>query len=311
MAFDPAGFLVAHGLIGSSAGVLARPLAGGYWNENFRVKGPGVDWVVKHYRTRLKPTLFPNLPADEARALQVLKGMHVAPESVAFVEAGEGHGPVLVYRYYPGRPWVEDVGPVAELLRRQHAVETDGFRLLPSEPDEILADADRLPRAPEDDPLWREAQARRPQPGEVPRLERRVLVHTDVGPGNLIVGAQGVRLIDWQCPGLGDPAEDLWTFLSAAILILYQHPGLGPKEAARFVDAYGDPETRARLDFLAPYFAYRLAAYCCFRRYQLCGPGDEAARDRYERAARAQIDALPPPDSGGARLKPSPSATPS
>lgn len=307
MAFDPAEFLVARGLIGKGAEVVGRPLAGGYWNENFRVRAAGVDWVVKHYKTGLKPTLFPILPADEARALHLLTGAQVAPERVAFFEAGEGHGPVLVYRYYPGRPWVEDVGPVAELLRRQHAVESDGFRLLPTEPEEILADADRLPRPPEDDPLWREARARRPSPADGPRLKRRVLVHTDVGPGNLIVGARGVRLIDWQCPGLGEAAEDLWTFLSPAFLILYQHPGLGRKEATRFLGAYGDPETRVRLDFLAPYFAYRMATYCCFRRHQLSRPGDEAARDRYEQAARAEIGTLPAPGSGRTGLKPSPS----
>ena len=27
-----------------------------------------------------------------------------------------------------------------------------------------------------------------------------VLLHTDVVPGNLILGDEGLRLIDWQCP---------------------------------------------------------------------------------------------------------------
>ena len=39
-----------------------------------------------------------------------------------------------------------------------------------------------------------------------------------------------MRLIDWQCPALGDPAEDIACFLSPAMQVIY---GAGPLDAAR------------------------------------------------------------------------------
>jgi aminoglycoside phosphotransferase (APT) family kinase protein len=126
---------------------------------------------------------------------------------------------------------------------------------------------------------------------------RRSLVHTDVGAGNLIVGAGGIRLIDWQCPGVGDPAEDVWAFLSPAFQILFNHAPLTPQECETFMKAYGKEGTAARLAFLAPYFAYRMAAYCCLRRNELAGR-DPALSDRYRRAAVAQIAELSNPKAG-------------
>jgi thiamine kinase len=40
-----------------------------------------------------------------------------------------------------------------------------------------------------------------------------VLLHTDVVPGNLILGDKGLQLIDWQCPAIGDPIVDIMMFL--------------------------------------------------------------------------------------------------
>ena len=43
---------------------------------------------------------------------------------------------------------------------------------------------------------------------------RRTLVHGDVVPGNLIRSNDGLTVIDWQYPGIGDPADDIACFLS-------------------------------------------------------------------------------------------------
>jgi aminoglycoside phosphotransferase (APT) family kinase protein len=297
MVFDILDFLRRRGLISGTTDLTVTPLTGGFWNDNFRVRGAGVDWVVKHHRKEHRESLFPNLPDAEAQALQALRSAGVAPEPVAFSTADDGT-PVLVYQYWPGDPWREDVIPVANLLRRLHAVPADhlqGFRSLPVDSEGILNQGDDLLAPIPQDELAIELRSIRPAPADGPSLERPSLVHTDVGAGNLIVGAAGIRLIDWQCPGIGDPAEDVWAFLSPAFQILFGHAPLTQAERNAFLKAYGEAETEARLAHLAPYFAYRIAAYCCLRRHEL-ETHDPALSDRYRRAAIAQIAILSQPE---------------
>ena len=118
-----------------------------------------------------------------------------------------------------------------------------------------------------------------------------------MGAGNFIAGPGGIRLIDWQCPGIGDPAEDLWAFLSPAFQVLFNHAPLTLQERETFLMAYGEKEPRARLDNLAPYFAHRMAAYCCLRRDELAAH-KAALSDHYRRGAVAQIATLSQPETG-------------
>lgn len=290
--WDVIEFLRRRGL--ADAGPLSvTALSGGFWNDNVRVRGPGLDWVVKRYRRDQRESLFPNLPGAEARALEVLRGHGVAPEPVAFVEDADGQAPVLIYEFWPGETWRSDVRQVAHLLRRLHAVpagDLAGFRHLPMTAHDVLLEADQLLAAlpPEADGLATTLRSLRPPPDETNPPGRRALVHTDVGAGNLIVGPGGVRLIDWQCPGLGDPAQDLWAFLSPAFQILFGHAPLTPDETAAFLAAYGDPATAARMGQLAPSLAFRMAAYCCLRARELAA-GNPSLSDLYARAAAAQI----------------------
>ena len=65
---------------------------------------------------------------------------------------------------------------------------------------------------------------------------------------------------------------------------------LDARTGPEFRDAYGDPETLARLDLLSPYFSYRYAHYCVFCVHWL--KGETAAQERYRQAALAGIDVL-------------------
>ena len=117
MAFDARRFLIDRGLLADRAAVTVAPLTGGYWNETLRVRGGGVDWVVKAYRSSAGQTLFPNLPEAEARALEALAGRAVAPAPVGFFPASDAVGdddfsrPVLVYEFHDGAPWRRGVAP--------------------------------------------------------------------------------------------------------------------------------------------------------------------------------------------------------
>ena len=74
-----------------------------------------------------------------------------------------------------------------------------------------------------------------------------------------------LTLIDWQCPRLGDPAEDLALFLSPAMQLLYRGAPLGLAEQDAFLAAYPDPQVTARLRALLPWFHWRMAAYCLWK----------------------------------------------
>ncbi len=289
--FDPLAFLRSVGLACGSESV-AEPLAGGYWNQVFRVRGDGRDLVVKHFGgSSVESSLFPVLPDDEARALDVLAGRGVAPDPVGYYPAGDDHGPVLVYTFFAGQMWDGDVAEAAELLSRIHSVDTAGFRSMPASPSAILDDADRLPRPPGDDGNWRRLLDLRPAIAIDEAPAKRVLVHGDFSAGNMIAGPDGVRCIDWQCPGMGDAAEDLWSFLSPAFQILYDREPYDGHAVARFRLAYGDDGVLARLDLLSPCLSYRFAHYCCFRTHQLAEV-DPVASDRYARATIAELDVL-------------------
>jgi aminoglycoside phosphotransferase (APT) family kinase protein len=287
MTFDPAGFLAEQGII-EAGDATVRPLAGGYWNQVVRVLSDGRDLVVKHFGdSSVAATLFPLLPEDEARALEVLAPFNIAPEPVGFFPAQGGHGPVLVYDFFAGDMWDGDVADAAALLATLHGVETDGFRTMPASPTAIMADADRLPQPPTDDAAWRRIIAARPRIVDDVQPSKRVMVHGDFSAGNMIAGPAGIRCIDWQCPGMGDAAEDLWSFLSPAFQILYDRAPFDEAAIVRCRAAYGDAAVLDRLDYLAPYFSYRFAHYCCFRTHQLAVV-DAAGSDRYRRAADAE-----------------------
>lgn len=265
------------------------PLAGGYWNEVLRLTGDGVDWVVKVFAEQDGWRLFPILPDDEARALAVLREARVAPDPVAYLPRTPDRPAVLVYAWVAGGPWQTGTAAVAELLRRQHAVAADGFRSVPTASDGILAEGERLLAGadPADAAALRALAPTRP----VQAAARRALIHTDAGTGNVIVGPDGPRLIDWQCPALGDPAEDLFAFLSPAFQVLYGHEPLTAAERAECLEAYGDREVLARLAALEPALAWRFAAYCAMRRVDLAR-ADPDGSARYARALALSLDQL-------------------
>ncbi|MET1026236.1 MAG: aminoglycoside phosphotransferase family protein, partial [Dongiaceae bacterium] len=225
----------------------------------------------------------------------------LAPSVVDFIE-DEEVGEVLIYEFYDGHSWPDGTAglpaaatdgqstmrPVAELLRRLHNLSAEGFRRVPVTPHEILAQGARfLPEIAQRADL----EKIRPAAIEMPPLAAPRLLHTDVGPGNLIIGSAGLRLIDWQCPALGDPAEDLCAFLSPAFQILYGCGPLSVIQRAAFLDAYDDEATVRRLQVLEPFFHWRMASYCAMRRQRYLETRPQAAT-AYEKALVALVDIL-------------------
>lgn len=280
VAFDPIAYLRDAGLHPGGA-LSAKPLAGGYLNAVFRVRGDGLDWVVKRFAIDPPPSLYPNLPDAEHLALQRLAPLRAAPRPVAFFP---GEAPVLVYEFFAGEEWSGDLAAVADLLRRIRRADTAGFRRVPMQPRDILDQAEifvgHCSAA-----LAARLRNARPEPFAVAEVSRGV-IHTDLGPGNLIMGAEGLVAIDWQCPAAGDPVEDLAAFLSPAFQILYGRVPLRVAEEQELLSLYGDDAAVARLAALRPFFDWRMAAYCAMRSEQHAAKRPEAAA-RYREATAA------------------------
>lgn len=222
---------------------------------------------MKLYRADGGNPLFANDPIRERQALQALDGTGMVPRYLA-------HGSWqkrdwLIYTHLRGTPWTRDTGHVARLLGILHDQAgfanlpegVNGSRALEAQTLEILAGC-------------RGAQGllnSRPQ-GVVPPCAQTVLIHGDPVPGNLMAHDGTLALIDWQCPQLGDPAEDLALFLSPAMQLLYRGRTLDSAEEAQFTAAYPDRRVVARYFALRPWYHWRMAAYCEWR-------GDAAARD--------------------------------
>ena len=295
MRFDPLAFLKHQNRLQRTASYQLTALRGGYWNTVYRLRGPDVDWVVKIYSAARPPTLFPILPEAEALALQTLTGIAIAPAFVAFFPAQKGQNPdLLIYEYLTGDTWNAGVEPVAQLLHQLHQIPAEhctGWRPLATQPADLLAAGDALLDGAGSGPEARALRARRPAIRPVPPLPAPSPVHGDSGTGNLVVTPAGLRLIDWQCPGLGDPAEDLNCFLSPVFQSLYNHPPLSLREVDAFLASYPNQATVARYLALRPYLTYRMAAHCCLQA-ETRRETDPAAGAAYEKALQISLDLL-------------------
>ncbi len=265
---------------------LAAPAAtwtaqtGGRTNRVWKIEGKGSALICKLFGKPDENPLYPNQPGAEYEALKALYRHRIVPEPVALVNTDVGE--VLIYRHLDGAPWQTGAGKVAHLLATLHGMQPDlPLRRLPSGSAALIeqtkaiiaATGSMAPTLPItlDDP-------------KVPPVQKEVLIHTDVVANNILVTRDGLRLIDWQCPALGDPCEDLASFLSPAMQTLYAENPLDPAEARAFLAAYPNRSTVQRYLQLAPIFHWRIAAYCHWK-------SARGERD-YEGAMELEISAL-------------------
>jgi len=177
--------------------ITLRPLKGGYLNEVVLVQTGAAKLVLKRFAPETTGTLFPNRPEDEVRALKRLEGLEVAPRLLGFWADAS----MMIYEYVEGSPWQSGAADVAGLLLRKEAANPDGFRRVPLSPADIMTEGDALFARCHALPPPRPAQADLAPPA------RLSLIHTDLGPGNLIGHGTGLVIIDWQCPAAGDLAD--------------------------------------------------------------------------------------------------------
>ena len=272
-------------------------LAGGYRNQVWKVRAAD-GWVIeKNYSEDpgLPNPLYPNLPAQEAAAMRHLFPYGLAAEVVSYRPAGEGVRAQLVYRFLEGSGWARGVADVAEMLCRvHHAGVPRGARRLHRSGAQALAHADAMVADTRDRGLKARMLAARPSgvPADVVRTV--ALVHTDCGPGNILRTADGLVLIDWQCPGAGDAVEDVACFSSPAMQLLYDRAPLTAATRRRFLQAYEAADDRGSVERYAAHGAgwhYRIAAYCAWRIPHTRRRQPEVAAG-YARALEAELEFL-------------------
>ena len=249
-------------------------LPGGQTNRCWRVAAGSETWVVKLFDGDAGNPLFPNSARDEAQMLRLLSPRGLAPRLID--EVGTPRGPCLIYVHADGVPWHENPAVVGKALSRLHRQDAPaGLRQLKGGSDRLITQTeDIIARLPE-----RERERFRSlQPeGSVTAAGSVALLHGDPVPGNVIVAGQRITLIDWQCPAIGDPVEDLAIFLSPAMQRIYRGRPLSEAEKSAFIGAYGGHGIQDRIGSLAAWYHWRMAAYCTWKAAQGCREYEEAA----------------------------------
>lgn len=133
----------------------------------------------------------------------------LATRGLAAAPLGYRH-PWLLLPWQPGDPpaearWPQQLPALAERLARLHRLPPLGY---PINLTALLWRYWQLSDAGSRHPRWLRALQRLSQRGE-PRALRRVPLHLDVHRENLVLGAGGLRLIDWEYAADGDLALEL------------------------------------------------------------------------------------------------------
>ena len=257
--------LIKHKLLTRMNQVSITPLTGGYHNYVYRLQTEtNIDWVIKQYVTNSSVPLFPTLPDHEAGALQLFQGVGVAPDFVDYLPDAID-GPLLVYKYVDGDMWQEDAPSVARMLAKVHMTPLSGkFRYLCIWPMELVEQTKSILNEMNERREAEELLNEFMHDCEYDDTIVRCLVHTDCGPGNIIASKEGPRLIDWQCPGLGDAVEDLVNFTSPAIQIIYGLSPLTELQRQAFFEAYNNSEVKSRFDHIGNYYRLTLHSLLSF-----------------------------------------------
>lgn len=261
-----------------SGDIAWTPLIGGRTNAAWLAQTSAGNVVVKLYSGPARNPLFPNDPKAEAQLLQLLSSSQHTPIFRAKFETDSGA--CNVYDHIPGDTWQAGTSDVARLMATLHATPCpSNLRQAPDGAADLVIQTQKILALCEETSGLAQAK-----PTNGPSASgMSCLLHSDIVPGNLIRNDTGLHLIDWQCPATGDPCEDIAIFLSPAMQHLYRGAALSDAEIDAFFTAYERPEITARYDALAPFYHWRMAAYCLWQMQN--GRDDYAQGLALERAA--------------------------
>lgn len=261
-----ADYLARRGLIAPGSAVDATELGGGVSNVVIAVRADGLDAVVKQSLPRLRVEdewlAKRERVLTEAAALELAGGLTAG--AVPGVLATDPEACVIVIERAPAswRPWKEALfgGEAApEIAAHLGSVLATWHRETVRDPDVAARFGDH--EAFEQlrvDPYHRTVMRRWPQLSRavgayVDQMQatRVCLVHGDYSPKNVLVGPDGLMVIDFEVAHVGDPVFDLAFMLNHLLLKSVHRPEALPAYRAAgiaFLDAYR-AEAAADLDF--------------------------------------------------------------
>jgi len=255
-------------------------VSGGHSNQVWRIICDGKRLVVKSFPTDWNNPLFENSAHLEIWSLQNLATLHIAP---VYQGSGTANGiPFVVYEHLDtvGETIApEDVGVVLRQLHQSTAKLNTAFRNVPQL----------------QNPVRRMLNLNLDIPASVSRIldvnqdafetvPRRSLLHGDPTMSNFVLSRHGLKLIDWQCPALGDPIWDLAVFLSPAMRVAYRQKIVTEQDIDACLLGYGDDEIANSFRKHRSLFAAIFATYCIWQ----CQQG----KLQYSSALDAELEVL-------------------
>lgn len=237
---DVADFASRIGL-GRAADMRLSRLSGGVSSDVWKVEGTKGTVCVKRALPTLRVATRWEVPVErgqfEARWLKTASG--IVPHSVPQIVDYEPHSFLLAMQFFPpekfpnwraelleGRVNPRIAGLLGEMIGKIHSSTADKPEIAKSFQSDALFDALRL------DPYFRSLRDTHHDLAD--RLDkivertatcRRVLVHGDVSPKNVLVGIDGPILLDAECAWFGDPAFDVAFLCTHLLLKLSVVPG--------------------------------------------------------------------------------------
>jgi len=238
-------------LVSAHQPVRLTPLAGGVSSDIWRVEAPGATFCVKRALARLKVAADWRAPVGRNRhevawfrtvgaivpeAVPAILGDDEAAQAFAMTWLPPDRHPVWKTLLRDGVADTATAHAVGDVLGRIHAATADRADLAAAFATDATFHAIRL------EP-YLEATGRA-HPDLAPRFAalvattastRRVLVHGDFSPKNLLIGPHGPVILDAECAWFGDPAFDLAFVLNHLLL----KGAWRPMHRARYHEALG------------------------------------------------------------------------
>ncbi|HLD06663.1 MAG TPA: phosphotransferase [Candidatus Nanoarchaeia archaeon] len=304
----------------SFASVRISLLPQGIWNANYLAEINGERFVLKVYGENVPGLLFGNKGKDEAVALRLLQGLHIAPEPVHFAYSPSLGKEVLIYRFVEGKQPSAFSPPLvkatARVLAHLHSLELPAVDLprkketMQTLLNDIQSTLDKciilgVPEAELHPFRGLVEKAKQYVAGQEEMEHPFALVHGDLSPCNLIVDENNaVRIIDWQRPTFTDAAFDVWAFMEDAFIRWDLPEPLTDGLKTQFIKTYTslvhDHTILERLRQKSPLYYLNIGLYCLMRYHEFLsgkiGPertkGKEHLWKKYDTVRRVCVDRL-------------------
>ena len=237
-------------LVSTHSAPVFYPLAGGVSSDIYRVDLSTRTICVKRALTKLKVAADWRAPVERNRfeVLWLRAAGRIVPDAVPAIlgEDPEGGAFAMAFlppdRYPVWKPQLRDgtidvaaATAVGDVLGRIHAATADDATIAAQFATDAIFEAIRL------EPYL--TATARSHPRLVPQLtalaattraHKRVLVHGDFSPKNILQGANGPVILDAECAWFGDPAFDVAFVLNHLLL----KGAWRPEWRARYVDLF-------------------------------------------------------------------------